>query len=148
MIPASRRALTPTLGLILVLGTSLVACDSGGGDVRPWKPEDHDKAGPDTGRQVSGTVAPGEEEASLIAVTWRQNCARCHGVAGRGDGPEGRMLRTPDLTRPDFQERYSDAEIAAVIKKGRNKMPAFGSLPDKVIEGLVRYVRRLGGRGL
>jgi cytochrome c oxidase cbb3-type subunit 3 len=96
---------------------------------------------------VSGTVAPGQEEASLIAVTWRQNCARCHGMAGRGDGPDGRMLRTPDLTRSDFQERYSDAEIAAIIKKGRNKMPSFKSLPDKVIDGLVRHVRRIGGRG-
>ena len=142
MTLASSRRLAASL-LVVVVAT-LGACDTGG-DVRPWQADDHDRPSGNS-RQVSGTVAPGEEEASLIAVAWRQNCARCHGMAGRGDGPEGRMLRTPDLTRADFHDRSSDAEIANVIKKGRNKMPAFESLPDKVIEGLVRHIRRLGGR--
>jgi len=130
---------------VLCFGTLATACDSGGGDVRPWNAADHDRPS-GNGRQVSGTVAPGQEQASLIAVTWRQNCARCHGMAGRGDGPEGRMYRTPDLTRPDFHDRFSDAEIASIIKKGRNKMPSFQALPDKVIAGLVQHIRRLGGR--
>ncbi len=150
VIPATEhrppRALATTLlllGMAAVIATA--GCDSNGGDVRPWQAEDHDRPS-GNGRQVSGSVAPGEEEATLIAVTWRQNCARCHGMSGRGDGPEGRMLRTPDLSRPDFHDRYSDEEIASVIKKGRNKMPAFETLPDKVVAGLVRHIRLLGGR--
>jgi mono/diheme cytochrome c family protein len=132
-------------GLILTASLlSLSACDGAAGDMRPWKPEDHDVNA--NANQVSGSAAPGEEQAMLIAITWRQNCARCHGPGGRGDGPEGRMIRTPDLSRPDFQSRNSDADIANVIKKGRNKMPGFETLPTNVIDGLVRHVRRLGGR--
>ena len=94
--------------------------------------------------QTSGVTD--DEDATLVSVTWRQNCVRCHGQSGRGDGPEGPMLRVPDLTRPDFQQRATDEEIANVIRKGRNKMPAFETLPPKVVEMLVGHVRRLGGQ--
>lgn len=50
------------------------------------------------------------------------------------------MLKSPDLTRADWQAKVTDAELAEVIRKGRNKMPAF-DLPPKVIEGLVRRIR-------
>jgi mono/diheme cytochrome c family protein len=135
--------LEPFLGLTLAFGLS--GCETAGGDVRQWAPADHEGESKG-GRQVTGSAAPGEEDATLIAVTWRQNCARCHGPTGRGDGPEGRMLKVADLARPDFQNRASDADIAKVIRKGRNKMPAFETLPEKVVEGLVKHVRRLGGR--
>jgi mono/diheme cytochrome c family protein len=120
----------------------LAACDSKS-EVREWTPQDHDnnaRAG-----QVTGSAAPGEEDATLIAVAWRQSCARCHGMSGRGDGPEGPMYRPADLTRAQFQDQATDEDIANVIRKGRNKMPSF-DLPPKIIEGLVRHVRRLGGR--
>jgi cytochrome c oxidase cbb3-type subunit 3 len=118
-------------------------CD--GGDVREWTPQDHDKdAKQASGMQTSGVTD--DENATLLTVTWRQNCARCHGMSGRGDGPEGPMLRVPDLSRPDFQSRATDEEIANVIKKGRNKMPAFEALPPKVVSLLVQHIRSLGGR--
>ncbi len=50
------------------------------------------------------------------------------------------MLRAADLTRAEWQDRVSDAEIAEVIRKGRNKMPAF-DLPPQVIQGLVLRIR-------
>jgi cytochrome c oxidase cbb3-type subunit 3 len=50
------------------------------------------------------------------------------------------MVRAPDLTDPAWQDRVTDAQIAEVIRKGRNKMPAF-ELPDQVVEGLVKRVR-------
>lgn len=119
---------------------ALVSCEER--DVKEWSPADHDHV--DKGGQVSGSALPGQELASLVAVTWRQSCASCHGMGGRGDGPTGRMIKVPDLTRPDFQKDTSDEQIAEIIAKGRNKMPAFGSLPPKVIEGLVGHVRELG----
>ncbi len=79
----------------------------------------------------------------VILATWKQNCTPCHGLIGRGDGPRGRNLRPPDLTDPTWQERAIDSEIASTIKRGRGKMPAFGHLPDKTIQGLVRLVRML-----
>ena len=50
------------------------------------------------------------------------------------------MVKSPDLTRADWQAKVTDAEMAELIRKGRNKMPAF-DLPPKVIEGLVRRIR-------
>lgn len=50
------------------------------------------------------------------------------------------MMRSPDLTRPDWQARVTDDQIAEVIRKGRNKMPAF-DLPAPVISGLVSRIR-------
>ncbi len=122
-------------------GVVYLGCNSG--DVQEWRPSDHDNNDNPNARQVSGSVAPGQEEDTLIDVTWRQNCARCHGMSGRGDGPEGRMLRVRDLTDPAFQDKMSDEEIAAVIKQGRNKMPAFETLPDNVVHGLVKHIRKL-----
>jgi cytochrome c oxidase cbb3-type subunit 3 len=116
----------------------LAACD-GGADVREWSPQDHGQAKGPAGAQTSGVTD--DEDATLVSVTWRQNCARCHGMSGRGDGPEGRMVRAPDLTKADFQQRATDQEIANVIRKGRNKMPAYPSLPKRVVELLVGHVR-------
>ena len=137
--PVWRRAPALAWPAALVLFTSAACNDR---EVKEWTPGDHDRA--DKGGQVSGTALPGQEEASLVAVTWRQSCASCHGSGGRGDGPNGRMMKVPDLTRPDFQKGFSDDQIAEVIRKGRNQMPSFASLPPKVIDGLVKYVRSLG----
>jgi mono/diheme cytochrome c family protein len=124
-------------GLVLV-GTSVLLACGNPEDVRPWRPEDHDgeaKAG-----QVDGVAAPGQEDAIIVSMAWKQNCVKCHGPDGRGNTPEGRMNRVPDITAT----KATDAELAALITKGRNKMPAFGSaLPPKVIDGLVKQVRSL-----
>lgn len=128
---------------LLALGLSGAACDESG-DLREWSPQDHDQSEQPGAMQTSGVTD--DEDATLVSVTWRQNCARCHGMSGRGDGPEGPMVRSPDLTTADFQNRATDEEIANVIRKGRNKMPAFETLPPRVIEMLVQHVRRLGGR--
>jgi hypothetical protein len=117
----------------------LTACDRGPSEVREWTPDDHDQPGSAPG-QV--TARPGSDgpDPTLIDLAWKRNCATCHGAIGRGDGPQGPMVRAPDLTRTDWQERISDDEIAAVIRKGKNKMPAF-DLPDQVVQGLVQRIR-------
>lgn len=80
----------------------------------------------------------------VVLATWKQNCTRCHGIIGRGDGPEGRLVGPPDLTQAAWQKRAIDSEVAYAIKKGRGKMPAFPHLPENTIQGLVRLVRMLG----
>ncbi len=76
----------------------------------------------------------------LLDMAWRKNCASCHGVGGRGDGPQGPMVRAPDLSRADWQQNVTDEEIATTIRNGKNKMPKF-DLPDQVVAGLVQRVR-------
>jgi mono/diheme cytochrome c family protein len=122
--------------LALVIGAG--ACNSADGEVREWLPEDHQGEQRGNG-QVPGSTA-GDQDATLIEVTWRQNCAVCHGMRGRGDTQQGQMLRVPDLGRGELRQ-IADEVLATTIKRGRNKMPAFEKLPDKVVEGLVRHLR-------
>jgi cytochrome c oxidase cbb3-type subunit 3 len=52
------------------------------------------------------------------------------------------MLHAPDLGRADWQSTVPDAEIAATIRNGRNRMPRF-DLPEPVLRGLVARIRSL-----
>ena len=116
-------------------------------DLKEWSPADHDQ--PAAGQQgPQGQVAPPrqrpapqQDTAGLVELAWSRNCAACHGEHGRGDGPQGPMLRAPDLTRADWQGRVSDEEIAQTIRSGRNNMPKF-DLPPAVLEGVVKRIRQ------
>ncbi|WP_437718695.1 cytochrome c [Sorangium sp. So ce448] len=143
-----RRRHDRTLGRLLsiaLLSVGLFGCTSGAGDVRPWTRDDHDPPNPGEGQGQGGKVAArpvasDETDPGLIELAWQRNCSTCHGRAGRGDGPQGPMVRAPDLTDAAWQDRVTDAQMADTIRKGKNKMPAF-DLPQPVIEGLVKRVR-------
>ncbi|MGK4004776.1 cytochrome c [Sorangium sp. So ce1036] len=129
-----------------VLLAGLFGCNSGSGDVREWTPADHDPPNPGQGQQAQGgKVAPrpaasSETDPGLIELAWQRNCATCHGATGRGDGPQGPMVRAPDLTDAAWQDRVADGQMAEVIRKGKNRMPPF-DLPQSVIDGLVKRIR-------
>lgn len=132
-IPACRSA-------ALLLAISLAACDPAPGDVREWTPADHDQppAAQNAPPRPRGSAAAGDLD--LVELAWERNCTPCHGQRGRGDGPQGPMLRAPDLTRGEWQDKVNDPEMLETIKKGRNKMPAF-DLPEAVLKGLVQRIR-------
>jgi PQQ-dependent dehydrogenase (methanol/ethanol family) len=65
-----------------------------------------------------------------------RTCALCHGNDGKGTD------RAPTMVGSLHLKSMSDAEIATVIQKGRNRMPAF-PLPSADIDRLVRYIRSL-----
>jgi cytochrome c oxidase cbb3-type subunit 3 len=129
--------------------------------LREWSPQDHHstdderaalQAQAQAQQQPAGRGQPGQagqepktgnDVASLVDLTWRTQCTTCHGAMGRGDGQMGPMLHAPDLTRADWQSKVTDAEMAATIKGGRDKMPKF-DLPDPVVQGLVARIRQLG----
>jgi mono/diheme cytochrome c family protein len=83
---------------------------------------------------------PGLEDVTV--VTWQRACANCHGPLGRGDGPQGAMVKARNLSDPAWQSSVTDAQIATSIAKGRGLMPPF-SLPASTIQGLVKLVRLL-----
>lgn len=127
-----------------------LACSERPSDLREWRPSDHDhttnpgmdqvEGGPDAG------VAPELAQHGLnevVLVAWEQNCVRCHGRFGRGDGPQGRLLHAADLTNPVFQKTTSDEAILSTIRNGRGAMPAF-PLPDATLRSLVHLIRLLG----
>jgi cytochrome c oxidase cbb3-type subunit 3 len=149
--PPSALTLPATLAT-LALAAALSACDQppAAESVKVWTKEDHHStdddrpASPLAGASAAPNRAaePGANDAQLVDITWRQQCVGCHGALGRGDGPMGPMLHAPDLGRSDWQAKVPDAEIAATIRNGRNRMPRF-DLPEPVLRGLVARIRSL-----
>ena len=132
------------VGLLAAASLAISACDPAPTSVRDWAPTDHDQpasAANSPNPRAAATARPGAE-IDLVQLAWDKSCTTCHGAQGRGDGPQGPMLRAADLSRADWQNRVSDAEIAETISKGRNKMPAF-DLPPQVVQGLVARIRGL-----
>ena len=92
---------------------------------------------------ASGAGANADE--MLVEMTWDENCASCHGPTGHGDGPNGPLVKAPDLTRADWQAKVTDAEIAQQIKGGKGLMPKF-DIPDNTIKGLIARIRASKGQ--
>lgn len=135
-----------------------MACDQApSADGLPeWKPADHHSADDNAGGGASGQQAPAGggrasgggagETAQLVEMAWRQQCLQCHGPSGHGDGPNGALFHPRDLSDPQWQATVSDADIAATIRNGKNRMPKF-DLPEPVLQGMVARIRMLKGSG-
>ena len=158
MIPASesRRGGGSVARAILVAFVALTCgCERGVADLPEWTPADHnnnEKAAPaamaDPGAQPPAEAPqgmPGQDDGDMgvVFLAWKNECVRCHGPRGQGDGPESPMVHAPDLSRASFQDRASDEDIAAVIRNGRGKMPAHPQLPPKVVDALVQLIRKM-----
>jgi mono/diheme cytochrome c family protein len=132
---------------LLVGGAALnFACNDSPSDLRAWRATDHDHTENPNADQVqvtdAGTSSPGHGLDDVTIVAWQQNCTSCHGPLGRGDGPQGQLVHAADLSRPDWQASVTDEAIAATIRQGRGRMPAF-NLPDATVARLVALVRML-----
>lgn len=129
-------------------------CHSRPEDLRVWRPSDHDQpelsqtavqnGNVDAGSAAAPRLPPGITQVVLVA--WRQNCTRCHGMFGKGDGPQGPMVGARDLTDPKWQSATSDAQIAQAIEKGLGRMPHF-DFPNSTVKGLVKLVRMMNAAG-
>jgi cytochrome c6 len=77
------------------------------------------------------------------ADTFKGKCAMCHGADGKGNTPMGKHFGMKDLGSAEVQKQ-SDAELAAIISKGKPPMPAYASQLSKAqIEGVVKFIRTL-----
>jgi cytochrome c6 len=74
-------------------------------------------------------------------TTYGKKCVACHAADGTGSTPAGQKLGAHDLASADVQKE-SEADMAEIIAKGKNKMPAYAkSLSADDIKGLVAYIR-------
>ena len=147
-----RSLLTAFVAIALA---AILGCDRAppADGLHDWTAADHDRAEENarvkTGVQASASPrssgSPKNDQAQLIELTWRQNCAQCHGLSGHGDGPQGALVKALDLSNPDLQGKISDADIAGAIKNGRNLMPKF-DFSDAVVAGLTARVRAMKGQ--
>lgn len=101
---------------------------------------------------VSPAAAAGDVNAG--AKTFTEQCAKCHGPDGKGDGPSLAKLHPKsnpvNWTNPVAMRQWSDAEIDAIIRKGGKGvgdspvMPAYqGKLTDAQIGDLMAFIRSL-----
>jgi cytochrome c6 len=74
---------------------------------------------------------------------FKSKCAMCHGPDGAGKTMMGEKLKIPDLHSADVQKK-SDANLKAVISKGKDKMPGYETkLTKEQIDSLVACIRDL-----
>jgi mono/diheme cytochrome c family protein len=81
--------------------------------------------------------------ADAGADAYKAKCAMCHGATGAGDTTMGKNLKVKDLGSAEVQKQ-TDAELDAIVTKGKNKMPAYdGKLTKEQIDGVVKFIRTL-----
>jgi mono/diheme cytochrome c family protein len=86
--------------------------------------------------------APAKADEKSAAL-YKQKCAACHGVDGKGETATGKAMKVHSFADPEVA-KMSDDELAGAIEKGKGKMPAYGkSLKPDEIKAIVTYVRSL-----
>jgi mono/diheme cytochrome c family protein len=94
--------------------------------------------------QPKGDPAKGE-------ALYKARCVTCHGPAGAGDGPTGKVLKDKpkDWTKGEGLKDFSDQQLADAIKKGGTAvgrspaMIAFPGLSDAEIQNVIAYIKTL-----
>src|SRR5271170_2656599 len=72
--------------------------------------------------------------------TYKAKCQMCHGADGLGNTPAGKAMKARPFNAPDVLKE-SDTDLIAVIRNGKNKMPAFtGKLTDAQIKDVVTFI--------
>jgi mono/diheme cytochrome c family protein len=86
------------------------------------------------------TTLPAQDAGADI---FNGKCAHCHGADGLANTPAGKAHHVPQLTAPEIV-KMSDADLIAVIKNGKGKMPSYGNrLTETQIEEAVQHIRQL-----
>ena len=77
------------------------------------------------------------------AELYQSKCQMCHAADGSGNTPAGKAMNARPFKSPEVLKQ-SDADLVAVIQKGKNKMPAFaGKLTDAQIADVVAHIHTL-----
>jgi cytochrome c oxidase cbb3-type subunit 3 len=94
-------------------------------------------------RSLSGLATSQGHDAAAGAKIFADNCAACHGDAGKGNQEVG----APDLTDKIWLYGSDEATLIETITNGRaGVMPAWvGRLDPSTIKALTVYVHSLGG---
>jgi mono/diheme cytochrome c family protein len=88
------------------------------------------------------------QEPAKRSALWGANCSVCHGDDGRSQTEEGLKKRARNLSDAKWQESVSDGRLESSIKRGHDRMPAFGKkLSDGQVKALVAEVRALAKKG-
>ncbi len=98
----------------------------------------------------TGFWRPTIAAADSAQANYKELCVKCHGVSGKGDGPEAKTLNPRPANYTDCKKMTVDSDdtLFKIIKNGslsvgRSKeMPPWKeALGDDEIRDLVKYVR-------
>ena len=101
---------------------------------------------------LAGTAVADMSNVARGNVLYRRHCARCHGHAGRGDGPVGRMLQcTPvDLTGLSGDGGFPRQEVLVFLNHAKlpcEEMPDWrGVLTQKDLNDLLDFLESIQAR--
>ena len=77
------------------------------------------------------------------ASLYKSNCAKCHGAAGDGDTPAGRVFHVPSFSSAAVLNE-SDEHLLAIAKRGKGSMPAWNDvLSPKELKNVIEFIRTL-----
>jgi cytochrome c6 len=90
---------------------------------------------------ASATFASAADKAG--ADVYKASCSMCHGDAGDANTPAGKMFKAASFNSPDAIKK-SDADLLTIIKKGKDKMPAWsGVLTDAQMKDVIAHIHTL-----
>lgn len=102
---------------------------------------------------VFGLLGGNSVQAADAEQLFNFYCAQCHGLEGKGNGPNvGKEFPVDprNFTKADEMEKLSDADIKNVILDGGPSaskspmMPPWGkTLTDEDVDALVKHLRKL-----
>ena len=92
---------------------------------------------------LAASIAAPAVAQSSGADVFKSKCAPCHGTDGLATIPAGKALKAASFKEPAIV-KTPDAELIAIVKSGKNKMPSFqAKLTDDQIKAAVAYIRTL-----
>jgi mono/diheme cytochrome c family protein len=91
---------------------------------------------------ASATFASAQKSGADV---YKASCAMCHGSSGDAATPAGKMFKAASFSAPDVM-KASDADMLAIIKKGKDKMPAWdGVLTNDQMKDVIAHIHTLQG---
>jgi mono/diheme cytochrome c family protein len=103
---------------------------------------------PEEAARRENSLAASAKNVEAARGLYKENCAECHGDAGKGDGPKSRKLFTDpsDLTNAARIGSLTDGALFYQISEGRRPMPEFRSrMTEEQRWQLVLLIRSLSG---
>lgn len=114
---------------------------AGGGGHRHW-------VIPDNEARTLNPIEISSESMARGQAIYSENCQRCHGEFGFGDGPDARELSVRPVPLRHAARMHSDGELNYIIRQGRDPMPSW---EDKLSQDqrwdVINYIRyEIGAR--
>ena len=97
---------------------------------------------PETDAGQVNPVEVSEQSLNNGRKVYTDNCIRCHGQHGYGDGPDAKDLSVAPVNLRHAVRMHSDGELSYMIRSGRDPMPAWNDkLSDTQVWDVINYTR-------